>query len=179
MGMTFKQLLDSKLKEKYSSDAKVSSEYSDTCSHTSLLRLGHDIDLGKRKREDTTVEAQTANLPQAHTSTHRIPVHRALLARPTRPYSDGSVQLNLDKSSAPSGLEEDIGVFDDAGPVGAGGTSAVDAVDSVGSNVSVPAFTVSKPGLKSAARKSGKGKGVVSSVLGADGSIRLEQSRML
>jgi hypothetical protein len=69
-----------------------------------------------------------------------------------------------------SGDVEDIGVFDD--PV----SSALPTADAA---VAGPvSFSVPKPGLK-ATKKPTKGKGVVSSVLGADGSIRLEQSRML
>ena len=66
-----------------------------------------------------------------------------------------------------STLTEDIGVFDEPGPV----------PPRVHFEEQVPTFTVPKPSLK--AKKPAKGKGVVSSVLGADGSIRQEQSRML
>jgi len=41
------------------------------------------------------------------------------------------------------------------------------------------AFTISKPGIKSTKRPSGRGKGVIGAVLGADGSVTHEQSRML
>ena len=41
------------------------------------------------------------------------------------------------------------------------------------------AFTISKPGIKSSKRPSGRGKGVIGAVLGADGSVTHEQSRML
>lgn len=42
-----------------------------------------------------------------------------------------------------------------------------------------PVFSVPKPGLKSARRPTGKGRGVLGSVLAADGSVTQEQSRML
>jgi hypothetical protein len=71
-----------------------------------------------------------------------------------------------------SGLTEDIGLFDDPGPIS--------------SSLSVPAsgpapFNVAKPGLKSsAARKTAtRGKGVPSSVLAADGSVTHQQASML
>ena len=82
-----------------------------------------------------------------------------------------------------SPLTEDIGVFDDPGPVPGSISSQSsllsDTVAALPDSDQVPTFTVNKPSLKSARKPGGKGKGVVSSVLGADGSIRLEQSRML
>jgi hypothetical protein len=40
-------------------------------------------------------------------------------------------------------------------------------------------FSVPKPGIKNVKRPPIRGKGVISAVLGADGSVTHEQSRML
>lgn len=66
-----------------------------------------------------------------------------------------------------SGLMEDIGFFDDPGPLPSSSLTAAP----------LP-FNVPKPGLKSA-RKVSRGKGVPSSVLGADGSVSQQQASML
>ena len=70
-----------------------------------------------------------------------------------------------------SGLTEDIGLFDDPGPVHS----------SLSASSGLAPFNVAKPGLKtSAARKSAtRGRGVPSSVLAADGSITQQQASML
>ena len=83
-----------------------------------------------------------------------------------------SVGVNLHNENATqdlAGLTEDIGVFDDPGPLPSLSTSAAPAP-----------FSVPKPGLKTAARKSvARGKGVPSSVLAADGSVTQQQASML
>lgn len=72
-------------------------------------------------------------------------------------------------SESDSGLTEDIGVFDDPGPLPSLSTAPAPAP-----------FNVPKPGLKTAARKSAaRGKGVLSSVLAADGSVTQQQASML
>jgi uncharacterized membrane protein len=43
----------------------------------------------------------------------------------------------------------------------------------------LPSFTVAKPGIKAAKKATGRGKGVIGAVLGADGSVTHEQSHML
>jgi hypothetical protein len=161
--------------------------------NTPLLRLERDIDLGKRKRAggewemDGIIPGEPERDEQRDVKHHApesrasqwLPVHPSLLAHLTSTSVKATIAQTTAQTTAPtitksaeteqataqsSALEEDIGVFDDPGPVPA---------------FTVPAFTVPKPSLKAPARKSGKGKGVVSSVLGADGSVRLEQSRML
>lgn len=67
-----------------------------------------------------------------------------------------------------TGLTEDIGLFDDPGPLPSSSLSSAPAP-----------FNVAKPGLKSSARKVSRGKGVPSSVLGADGSVTQQQASML
>jgi hypothetical protein len=112
-----------------------------------------------------------------HLDSLRSPVDPSLLARLSQPAAPSpSLPLPESSQAEPSAFSKDIGVFDDPGPV----PSRVrfeeeQAPSSV--EVPVPSFTVPKPSLKS--KKPAKGKGVVSSVLGADGSIRQEQSRML
>ena len=70
---------------------------------------------------------------------------------------------------ADAGLAEDIGVFDDPGPLPSLSTSAAPTP-----------FSVPKPSLKSSARKTAaRGKGVPSSVLAADGSVTQQQASML
>ena len=143
-----------------------------------LLNLQDNIDLGKRKRDDqgeTDELGGSTSVNSTKNTVSRVPVHPALLQLLQRPrLPDAALACRVESSSlrnsdiSDPGLREDIGVFDDAGAV----------AESTAVDLAVPSFTVPKPGLK-AARKSGKGKGVVSSVLGADGSIRLEQSRML
>jgi hypothetical protein len=66
-----------------------------------------------------------------------------------------------------TGLTEDIGFFDDPGPLPSSSLSSEP----------LP-FNVVKPGLKSS-RKVSRGKGVPSSVLGADGSVTQQQASML
>ena len=100
--------------------------------------------------------------------------------------SDGAVRVSRDlgcllqRSEPPerpplpalSALEEDIGVFEEAGPLPS--RSHVSA----GSHL----FSVAKPGLankQQPKRSNIKGKGVLSSILAADGSVTQEQSRML
>ena len=70
-----------------------------------------------------------------------------------------------------SGLTEDIGLFDDPGPLPGLPSSSL-------SSGSLQ-FSVPKPGLKSSARKVSRGKGVPSSVLAADGSVTQQQASML
>ena len=65
-------------------------------------------------------------------------------------------------------LAEDIGVFDDPGPLPSLSTAAAP-----------PPFSVPKPGLKSARKPAARGKGVLSSVLAADGSVTQQQASML
>lgn len=80
-----------------------------------------------------------------------------------------TIQEHSMQELADAGLTEDIGVFDDPGPLPSLSTSAAPAP-----------FSVPKPGLKSAARKSvARGKGVPSSVLAADGSVTQQQASML
>jgi hypothetical protein len=84
-----------------------------------------------------------------------------------------SLRASTTQGSDSSGMTEDIGVFDDAGPL----MSSVVSASAAG-----PApFSVAKPGLKSsAARKStSRGKGVPSSVLAADGSVTQQQASLL
>jgi hypothetical protein len=73
----------------------------------------------------------------------------------------------ISNQSLPSireGLTEDIGVLEDAGPL-------------LSFSSSTP-IHVAKPGLKQK-RPSGRGKGVPSSVLAADGSVTQQQASML
>lgn len=80
-----------------------------------------------------------------------------------------TIQEHSMQELAGAGLTEDIGVFDDPGPLPSLSTSAAPAP-----------FSVPKPGLKSAARKGvARGKGVPSSVLAADGSVTQQQASML
>jgi hypothetical protein len=74
----------------------------------------------------------------------------------------------IPESGADSGLAEDIGVFDDPGPLPSLSTAAAP-----------PPFSVPKPGLKSARKPAARGKGVLSSVLAADGSVTQQQASML
>ena len=67
-----------------------------------------------------------------------------------------------------SGLSEDIGMFDDPGPLPSRSTASAPAP-----------FTVPKPGLKSARKTASRGKGVPSSVLAADGTVTQQQASML
>jgi hypothetical protein len=78
-----------------------------------------------------------------------------------------------------SGLAEDIGFFDDPGPLMVPITSSM--TGSAAAETGPPPFSVAKPGLKSsAARKSAsRGKGVPSSVLAADGSVTQQQASLL
>lgn len=98
------------------------------------------------------------------------------------PYSRSSTNLGASgglgsslssiRESSDSGLTEDIGIFEDPGPVARS--------MSVASAGPAP-FNVAKPGLKSsAARKSAsRGKGVPSSVLAVDGSVTQQQASLL
>ena len=145
-----------------------------------------------KKRPSSTLHLQSlmdqSDTPEPtkkrHVDNLRSAVHPSILAelngtsRASRPLPESvrsthssadttrsSVQPEAVQES--SALMEDIGVFDEPGPV----------PPRVHFEEQVPTFTVPKPSLK--AKKPAKGKGVVSSVLGADGSIRQEQSRML
>ena len=97
---------------------------------------------------------------------------------PIQPNLQSNLQSNSQSNSSralhtirESGLTEDIGVFDDPGPVSS----------SLSASSGPAPFNVAKPGLKSsAARKSAtRGRGVPSSVLAADGSITQQQASML
>ena len=74
------------------------------------------------------------------------------------------IPLRVESSmpSSASGLTEDIGVFEEAGPVRPSHL-----------------FSVAKPGLSKAAKRPPKARGIMGSVLSADGSVTREQSRML
>jgi hypothetical protein len=75
----------------------------------------------------------------------------------------------------------------DSAPAGAGSNSTSANISNdmqgVGSAApqenSMPVFSISKPGIKSSKKPTGRGKGVIGAVLGADGSVTHEQSRML
>ena len=136
-----------------------------------------DTNLGKRQRQNTTLHLEgldsveqspvPAPIKKQQIDDLRSPVHPSLLAGLSRMAAAKQSIPPPESSVSVSAAEEDIGVFDDPGPV----------PSRVSFEEQVPTFTVPKPSLK--AKKSAKGKGVVSSVLGADGSIRQEQSRML
>lgn len=83
-----------------------------------------------------------------------------------------SSSLGLIRESSDSGLTEDIGVFDDPGPVAPSMTVA---------SAGPAPFNVAKPGLKStvARRSASRGKGVPSSVLAADGTVTQQQASLL
>jgi hypothetical protein len=87
--------------------------------------------------------------------------------------SGGSYAGSGNSVSGNAGLTEDIGVFDDPGPLMAPISSSAAAGPAP--------FSVAKPGLKSsAARKSAsRGKGVPSSVLAVDGSVTQQQASLL
>ena len=76
-------------------------------------------------------------------------------------------------------FDEDIGVMEDAGPL-MGSSASQPPVESLEVlSAAPPQFSVPKPGLKSAKRAPARGKGVVGTVLAADGSVTQEPSRML
>jgi hypothetical protein len=83
------------------------------------------------------------------------------------------------------GLDEDIGNFDSAFDYGGGasagaGSSAHDPVEkSSGVSLMSSVFSVPKPTLKSGKRPAARGKGVMGAVLGTDGSVTHEASRIL
>ena len=132
--------------------------------------------------------------PEREKKAQRVPINPSLLAQMS---ADGGsakrTPLAPPIAARLQGHGEDVGVFDVPGIAMSGGLgraqadaqadaqtdSLTDAQTDTGDtlNEAVPTFTVAKPGLKSA--KKPKGRGLVSSVLGADGSIRQEQSRML
>ena len=175
-------------------DAPTEMMVSDASKHfnrPSLLRLQRDISTSstsgtsgtsitsvKRQRDEVTTDREDSG----RRAVQRVSVHPSLLVQLSKPLpplpekvttniGNMASQPTTSAPSQPPAAEvppEDIGVFEEAGPV----TGSV-------ASEAVPAFTVPKPGLNKTTRKSGKGKGVVSSVLGADGSIRLEESRML
>jgi hypothetical protein len=94
-----------------------------------------------------------------------------------------SQQVPVPVASQPPGFsfDEDIGMMEDAGPLM--GSSSGAAPPTGGTidmqSAAPPAFSVPKPGLKSAKRPPARGKGVVGAVLAADGSVTHEPSRML
>jgi hypothetical protein len=136
-----------------------------------LLRLQQDISLansypsedatpGKRQRDSGSDEWDG----ESRNAVRRISVHPSVLARLSQACQSADVSSKPESKAEAKPLAtvmEDAGVFEDRSEP-----------------EQLPSFTVAKPGLKSK-RNTGKVKGVVSSVLGADGSIRLEQSRML
>jgi hypothetical protein len=75
----------------------------------------------------------------------------------------------------------DSGYGEGRGTIDTGLLSALaETAPSLASSEAVPnAFTITKPGIKSAKRPSNRSKGVLGAVLGADGSVTHEQSRML
>jgi hypothetical protein len=82
-------------------------------------------------------------------------------------------------------FEEDIGIMEDAGPLLAPSRSVAEPFASgVSESTAVdadarPQFSVPKPGLKNTKRTAQRGKGVIGAVLGIDGSVTHEPSRML
>ena len=69
--------------------------------------------------------------------------------------------------------------MEDAGPL-MGSSASQPSVESLEVlSAAPPQFSVPKPGLKSAKRAPARGKGVVGTVLAADGSVTHEPSRML
>ena len=169
----------------------------------SFLRLGHDLSSAPRESKRKAEVSQGLEAPEFESEprlkAQRVPISASLLSsgschdsygtktatRTPLPANSMSYADSKVAASLASVREEDAGVFDEpARPTDASGGAISEEFRGAFSeafneslNEAVPAFTVAKPGLKSA--KKPRGKGVVSSVLSADGSIRQEQSRML
>ena len=147
--------------------------------HPSILNLEQDLDNHEHFTSSSSKRKIEMSEREESSKVQRVPVHASLLAQlsssnphlshPISHLNQQSIpEKNVGASTSLSPVhEEDIGVFD----------SPITTPAPAPYNEAVPTFTVAKPGLKSA--KKPRGKGVVSSVLGVDGSIRQEQSRML
>ena len=125
----------------------------------SMLRLEQGFEAPpKRKREE---EADVPGVPlNRHPAFFGPAPQEAAVAEPAREPLREAAGLGISELAplaGSAGLLADIGLFEEA--------------------ESRPAFSVPKPGLKPAKRA--KGRGVLSSVLGSDGSVTQEQSRML
>jgi hypothetical protein len=82
---------------------------------------------------------------------------------------------SLFMASGGAAATEDIGTFEASSPLPGRAVSASQAEP-----MSTPhLFQVPKPGIRTAKRPSGRGKGVLGALLGTDGSVRPEESRML
>jgi hypothetical protein len=81
--------------------------------------------------------------------------------------------INFSESVArTTGLTEDIGTFEELPPLSSKHGGAEQQSSS-------QLFQIPKPGIRSAKRPSGRSKGVLGALLGTDGSVRQEESRML
>jgi hypothetical protein len=154
---------------------------------TSLLRLGREaLDTSTTSSATSSAKRSRIQLEDVGINNNsgkatRASVHPGLLQQLQASSSSSSLSALRVSFQNSSPLTEDIGVFDDPGPVSGGQSAESGIAEDISADLgqAVPTFTVPKPSLKSARKSSGRGKGVVSSVLGADGSIRLEQSSML
>ena len=131
--------------------------------------LGADDGSNKRVRFVTMVE-----YPEDYAEQAQQPNPISARVQPSRP------------ASAPGfSFEEDIGTMEDAGPLlGSSRSGQAPLADRGTESASLdsdarPQFSVPKPGLKSAKRPAQRGKGVIGAVLGIDGSVTHEPSRML
>lgn len=106
-------------------------------------------------------QAEVAGMVPVQRQAGMIPVQRlAEMPPPT-----GMIQVNRQAEHVQeSGLTEDIGVLEEAGPLPPRPSLL---------------FSVAKPGLPKPARRPQKSRGILGSVLSADGSVSHEQSRML
>ena len=104
--------------------------------------------------------------------------------------SMGSLMGSSFLSAASSGLTEDIGVFEEAGPIAASIAPIMPRLSAApfdpqaasggaSSQAAATPFVVPKPVLKSGKRPPARGKGVMGTVLSADGSVTHEASRIL
>ena len=80
--------------------------------------------------------------------------------------------VELNPVGASMGMTEDIGMFEF-------GDSMMQPKQTKADECIVPSFQVPKPGIRQQKKSSVKGRGVLGALLGSDGSVTHEQSRML